>query len=41
VHTAYEATRPEVEPIDARETLRRRPGSVGEPEAFPDHSRKG
>jgi len=26
VHTAYEATRPEVEPIDARETLRRRPG---------------
>ena len=25
VHTAYEATRPEVEPIDARETLRRRP----------------
>jgi wyosine [tRNA(Phe)-imidazoG37] synthetase (radical SAM superfamily) len=41
VHTAYEATRPEVEPIDARETLRRRPGSVGEPEAFADHSRKG
>jgi wyosine [tRNA(Phe)-imidazoG37] synthetase (radical SAM superfamily) len=41
VHTAYEATRPEVEPIDARETLRRRPGSVGEPEAFPDHPRKG
>ncbi len=25
VHTAYEATRPEVKPIDARETLRRRP----------------
>ncbi len=25
VHTPYEATRPEVEPIDARETLRRRP----------------
>jgi wyosine [tRNA(Phe)-imidazoG37] synthetase (radical SAM superfamily) len=29
VHTVYEATRPEVEPIDARETLRRRPGSLG------------
>jgi len=27
VHTAYEAMRPEVEPIDARETLRRRPAS--------------
>ena len=26
VRTAYEATRPEVEPIDARETRRRRPG---------------
>jgi wyosine [tRNA(Phe)-imidazoG37] synthetase (radical SAM superfamily) len=26
VHTAYEAIRPEVEPIDAHETLRRRPG---------------
>ena len=25
VHTAYEAKRPDVEPIDARETLRRRP----------------
>jgi len=26
VHTAYESARPKVEPIDARETLRRRPG---------------
>ena len=41
VHAVYEAVRPEVEPIDARETLRRRPGAVGEPEAFPDYPKRG